>query len=127
MSSPLFRCRLVLLAILPALACFAADTATPPCAKKSAAPTTPRPKVAPTLPDTSDATRGLDLSRVALDLVYEADFSQPLRVIREVDLFENGRRVRRPEAADWVLEGSKATVSTVGGRLHLANGGSEFQ
>lgn len=40
-----------------------------------------------------------------LELVYSADFSQPLNVANEDSLFEKGKRIRRPEGKDWVLEG----------------------
>ena len=83
-----------------------------------------RPKAAPKpevqLPDTSDAAKGLDLAPFRLDAVYEADFSKPLKFIREDDLFSDGKRIRKPEGVDWVLEGaSQAWVEK--GRLHLKN------
>jgi hypothetical protein len=72
------------------------------------------------LPDTSDATRGLDLSAVTLTPLYEADFKEPLNFIKEADLFADGKRVRKPEGAEWVLEG-QASAQVKGGRLHLTN------
>jgi hypothetical protein len=72
------------------------------------------------LPDTSDAIRGLDLSGVALTPLYEADFTKPLRFVKESDLFENGKRVREPKVVDWVLEG-QASAQVKGGKLHLTN------
>jgi len=72
------------------------------------------------MPDTSDAARGLDLSRLKLELLYEADFSKPLKFVKEADLFTGGKRVRKPEGADWVLEG-KASARIENGRLVLKN------
>ena len=70
--------------------------------------------------DTSDARRGLDLSRLKLDLRYEADFRQPLKFVKEADLFTDGKRARKPEGVDWVLEG-KASARIESGRLFLKN------
>ena len=70
--------------------------------------------------DTSDATRGLDLSKVKLELLYEADFAKPLKFVKEADLFANGKRTRKPEGAEWVLEG-KASARVENGRLVLKN------
>lgn len=75
------------------------------------------------LPDTSDASKTLDLSQLSLNLVYEADFSKPLKFIAENDLFANGKRVRKPEGVDWVLEG-KGSAAVEQGRLHLKNDSS---
>jgi hypothetical protein len=76
--------------------------------------------------DSSDATHGLNLTGVELKPVYEADFSQPLAYVRESDLFENARRVRKPPStADWVLEG-KATARVAEGRLYLTNDGDHL-
>lgn len=50
-------------------------------------------------------TDALDVSPYNLSLFYEADFSRPLDVVMESDLFENGERVRQPQS-EWVLEGS---------------------
>jgi len=80
----------------------------------------PAAKVEAALPDSSDAARGLDLSALDLRLLYEADFSKPLKFIKEDDLFCAGKRARRPEGADWVLEG-KAQAAVEGGRLRLKN------
>lgn len=73
-----------------------------------------------TKPDTSNATRGLDLSAVKLAPLYESDFSKPLRFIQEAALFADGKRVRKPEDVDWVLEG-KASARVESGRLFLKN------
>jgi hypothetical protein len=73
------------------------------------------------MPDTSDAGRGLDLSRLQLQLLYEADFTQPLKLVTETSLFSaDGRRTPVPGDTDWVLEG-KASAHTDGGRLVLTN------
>lgn len=47
----------------------------------------------------------LNFHAYSLELVYSADFSQPLNVMDEASLFEDGKRARRPEGKDWVLEG----------------------
>jgi hypothetical protein len=72
------------------------------------------------MPDTSDATHGLDLSDLDVKLLYEADFTQPLRFIPEASLFSGDQRMPVPAGTDWVLEG-KATARTEGGRLVLTN------
>lgn len=77
------------------------------------------------LPDSSDPTSALDLSAFALELVYEADFSRPLNLMREADLFENGRRVRRPSGADWILEGN-ARAWTGDAQLHMESTGGHL-
>jgi len=92
-------------------------------AEPAAADRQKKPKAArqePALPDTSDPARGLDVSGLDLRLLYEADFSKPLRFVKEDDLVRDGRRVRRPEDVDWVLEG-KASARVEGGRLYLTN------
>lgn len=78
------------------------------------------------LPDTSDSTRGLDLARRRLTLVYETDFTEPPRFVREAELFADGKRVRRPDGADWVLEGETAGARVEQGRLHLQNNGGHL-
>jgi len=70
------------------------------------------------MPDTSDAAHGLDLSRLKLEPVYAADFSKPLKFVREADLFSGGKRMRLPDGVDWVLEG-KAGARVEDGRLIL--------
>ena len=72
------------------------------------------------MPDTSDAAHGLDLSRLKLEPVYAADFSKPLKFVREADLFSGGKRMRLPDGVDWVLEG-KAGARVEDGRLILKN------
>ena len=80
----------------------------------------------PTLPDTSDASRGIDLAQVHLAPYYEADFSRPLRYVEESSLFENEQRVRTPSASvEWVLEGD-ASARVTDGRLSLVNDGGHL-
>jgi len=63
-------------------------------------------------------TGPLDLSPYKLDLIYEADFTQPLNVAMEDELFDGDRRVRLPEGKEWVFEGP-GKAWTDGGQLHL--------
>lgn len=79
-----------------------------------------RPRAKVVLPDSSDASRALDLSGLKMKLLYEADFSRPLKFVKEESLFDGERRVRVPEGVDWVLEG-QASAEVRGGRLHLNN------
>lgn len=72
------------------------------------------------MPDTSDAAHGLDLSGFETQLLYEADFKQPLKFVTEASLFSGDRRTAVPAGTDWVLEG-KANASTEDGRLVLTN------
>ncbi len=73
------------------------------------------------MPDASDAARGLDLTGLRVQLLYEADFTQPLKFVTEASLFANGdRRTPVPADADWVLEG-KAAARAENGRLVLTN------
>jgi len=60
----------------------------------------------------------LDLSPYKLRLVYQADFTKPLNVVMEDDLFDGEKRVRRPEGYEWVFEGP-GKAWTEGGRLHM--------
>jgi len=53
-----------------------------------------------------------------LELLYTADFSSPLNVVHEDQLFEDGKRARRPEQHEWVLEGP-GRARTEQGALHL--------
>ena len=54
----------------------------------------------------------LDLSPYRKTLLYEADFTKPLSVVCEDDLFQDGKRVKTPGDAEWVMEGpGRATVS----------------
>nr|MBC8374241.1 DUF1961 family protein [Planctomycetota bacterium] len=60
----------------------------------------------------------LDLAPYRLTPVYEADFTKPLGVVHEDELFDGDRRARLPEGKDWVLEGP-GRAWTDEGRLHL--------
>ncbi len=53
-----------------------------------------------------------------LELFYTADFSQPLNVVAENDLFRGDKRARKPDKAEWVLEGP-GRARTVDGKLQL--------
>jgi type 1 glutamine amidotransferase len=75
--------------------------------------------------DTSDETRGLDLSRLKLESLYETDFTGPLKFVKETDLFTDGKRTRLPTGVDWVLEG-KASARIENGRLVLKNDASHL-
>jgi hypothetical protein len=61
----------------------------------------------------------LDLSGLRLEPLYTADFSKPLDLVAEDDLFDNDQRARRPDGHEWVLEGD-GRAWTEGGLLHLA-------
>jgi len=65
----------------------------------------------------------LKLSGYNLDLIYTADFSKPLDVIYENDLFEASKRVRKPQDCEWVFEG-KGKPYTKDGELIVVNKGS---
>lgn len=60
----------------------------------------------------------LDLSPYKLTSVYQADFSRPLDVVHEDELFDGDRRVRLPDGKDWVFEGPGRAWAE-DGRLHL--------
>ena len=67
----------------------------------------------------------LDLWPYNLELLYEADFSKPQRILREMELFKNTgdkknrKRVKLPpDEYDWVLEG-EAHVKMNKGRLEF--------
>jgi len=77
------------------------------------------------MPDTSDESRGLDLSRLKLGPLYETDFSRPLKFVKETDLFTDGKRTRLPDGVDWVLEG-KASARIENKRLVLKNDASHL-
>jgi len=77
------------------------------------------------MPDTSDETRGLDLSRLKLEPLYETDFSGPLKFVKETDLFTDSKRTRTPSDVDWVLEG-KAGARIENKRLVLKNDASHL-
>jgi len=66
----------------------------------------------------TDYAGSLDLAPYRLTPVYEADFTKPLDVVHEDELFEGDRRARRPEGEDWVFEGP-GRAWTDGGRLHV--------
>jgi hypothetical protein len=63
-------------------------------------------------------TSPLDLTPYKLEPVHEADFTKPLNVVSEDELFEGEKRVRLPEGKDWVFEGA-GKAWTEGGRLHI--------
>lgn len=53
----------------------------------------------------------MDLSGYKLTEIFSADFSQPISVIRELDLFDDGQRVRKPSTShEWVLEGPEGMI-----------------
>jgi len=58
--------------------------------------------------------RPLDLENLVLEPLFEADFTRPLRIIHEEELFEGDKRVRTPNGHDWVLEGSGRATATNG-------------
>jgi len=93
----------------------------PAAEKKSKAPA----KEGATLPDTSDASRSLTLVNLDLNLVYDVDFSRPLKFVKESALFADGKRARKPEGVDWVLEG-QASAAAEGNRLILRNEGGHL-
>jgi hypothetical protein len=79
----------------------------------------------PLLPDSSAPSRGLDLSAVELTPLYDADFKRPLNFVKESHLFTDGKRMRMPSSAEWVLEG-QASARVKDGRLHLTNDGGHL-
>jgi len=58
----------------------------------------------------------LEIDEKRLTLVYEADFTKPLNVVHEDELFDGQKRVRTPDGKDWVLEGDAAKAWTENGR-----------
>jgi len=66
----------------------------------------------------TDYAGSLDLAPYRLTPVYEADFTKPLDVVHEDELFEGDRRARLPKGKDWVFEGP-GRAWTDGGRLHI--------
>lgn len=60
----------------------------------------------------------INLGGRRLTLLYEADFTKPLAVINEGDLFRGPKRIGLPQGADWVLEGA-GKAWTQDGRLHI--------
>lgn len=72
-------------------------------------------------PITFDAGKtSLGFSSYELKLVYEADFSKPLNVVREDDLFIGTKRVKKPREFHWVLEGP-GSAWTEKAVLHVSN------
>lgn len=72
---------------------------------------------APTVPSSLDQV----LDGVELETVYETDFEEPLHMIHEDDLIENGMITGEPpEDVDWVLEGP-AEVFVESGRMQIRN------
>jgi hypothetical protein len=62
----------------------------------------------------------LGSSSYELKLVYEADFSKSLDVVRENDLFTTTKRIKKPREFDWVLEGP-GSAWTERAVLHVTN------
>jgi hypothetical protein len=79
----------------------------------------------PQLPDSSNPSRGLDLSGKQVMLIYEADFFKPLNMVKEPALFEGEKRVKKPDGFEWVLEGW-ATAEAKHGKLKLSNEGGHL-
>lgn len=73
------------------------------------------------LPASGAGKPALDLSSYNLELAYEADFNQPLRMVREDDLMRGDERVSVPSGdVDWVLEGP-GDARTRNGVLNVSN------
>lgn len=86
--------------------------------KKSGAP-------APASEDLAEAG-SLDgvLEGLQLETIYETKFDEPLRLVREDELLEDGTIAHAPtDDVEWVLEGAKAEVTAKDGRMHLENNG----
>lgn len=62
----------------------------------------------------------LDLSGYKLRRVYVDEFSEPLSLMHEEELFQGNQRVKRPDNVDWVLEG-QGSAWTENGRLYVSN------
>jgi hypothetical protein len=61
------------------------------------------------------------LKSVELETIYETTFDEPIRMIHESELIEDGKIVREPpKDVDWVLEGP-AEIAVKSGRMHLRN------
>lgn len=55
--------------------------------------------------------RPMDLSAYSLETVYSMDFLKPIEIVREQDLFEDGRRIRVPQTDEpWILEGPDGMI-----------------
>jgi hypothetical protein len=63
-------------------------------------------------------TGALDLKDLKLTPVFNADFAEEPDWIHEEVLIEDGKRVREPEA-EWVLEGSKASLTAMENGIKL--------
>jgi len=73
----------------------------------------------------SEEASSLDevLKDVERETIYETNFDQPIRMVRETELTDGSQFVRKPSRdVDWVLEG-EAKVSVEEGRLRLKNDG----
>lgn len=74
-------------------------------------------------PRESPADSPLDqiLDGFELETVYETTFDEPIRMVHEDDLIEDGKIAREPPAdVDWVLEGP-AEIEVDSGRMHIRN------
>lgn len=61
------------------------------------------------------------LEGVELKTVYETNFDEPIRMVRESELIEDGKLVREvPKDVDWVLE-SPAEIAVKSAWLHIRN------
>jgi len=58
-------------------------------------------------------TEALEIDNEGLELLYAADFSKPLDLTLEKNLFENDIRIRKPDT-EWVLEGDGTAISENG-------------
>jgi len=66
----------------------------------------------------------LDLAGWRKQLIYEADFTRPLSLVSEDQLFDGEKRLAVPDGADWVLEGP-GSAWTQNGRLHIKHAGPD--
>jgi hypothetical protein len=78
------------------------------------------------VPDEPTASGNMSLDEILkdaeLETIYETNFDEPIRMIHESELAEDGTIVRQPPGdVDWVLEG-EAEVSVKAGRMHIVNG-----
>ncbi|MCK5802023.1 MAG: DUF1961 family protein [Lentisphaeria bacterium] len=77
------------------------------------------------LPDGGEGVRRkmekpLDLSGLKLTPIFEPDFTKPLPLVLENDLFNKDKRIREPNPGQWVLEGP-AKAFTREGELTIDN------
>jgi len=63
--------------------------------------------------------RGLDLNGITLSPLFETDFSKEPDWVHEETLLEGEKRVKLPKA-EWVLEGPKASLTSVDQGIRLA-------